>query len=468
MIPLGLRSLAVRASFAMTACASLTVLASQPPPPSPPEPDSKLAYLKANAIPFRTIEPADDDFSDLLPLKALIGERRVVMLGEQSHGDGACFKTKSRLVRFLHQEMGFTVLSWECGLFDCLAVDDAFRKGEPADKAWEHGIFGIWSLSKEAFPAIEYARATYDTQRPLIMAGFDNQFTSGAGPKRLPAFLAEFFDRANEGVAEPDRLYTPAQRAAIEKLAARFEVIDKRAMNSEPAELGDVLALLGAIDAHRERLEKAHDSRRVSLVERVLLNLVAFTRQLVASASNDHVTAGNIRDKAMGQTLAFLADVYEPDRKIIAWAASMHTTRDAKGVRLVESPIVYDDSKTMGQWVDELLGDEVYSIMFTAARGEAGVAWNKAFPIAPPREGSLEALFDQVGPDHFLLDFRTLRDAADAPRAASTPAPTPHWLMTPQVARPFGYAWGRAIWPRHFDAVIFNRAMTKSTHTRWK
>lgn len=86
----------------------------------------------------------DEDFSDLMPLKALIGSARVVALGEQSHGDGSTFKAKCRLVRFLHQEMNFDVLAWESGLFDCRRVDEMFAKGvEPADVAkiaHEHGV----------------------------------------------------------------------------------------------------------------------------------------------------------------------------------------------------------------------------------------------------------------------------------------------------------------------------------------
>ncbi len=53
---------------------------------------------------------ADDDFSDLAPLAAAIGDARIVQLGETTHGDGAAFLAKVRLVKFLHQHHGFDVL----------------------------------------------------------------------------------------------------------------------------------------------------------------------------------------------------------------------------------------------------------------------------------------------------------------------------------------------------------------------
>ena len=74
--------------------------------------EAKVEWLRVNVDPIRSVDPSDTDFSDLAPLKSAIGDSRIVMLGEQTHGDGTTFLAKTRLIQFLHQEMGFDVIAF--------------------------------------------------------------------------------------------------------------------------------------------------------------------------------------------------------------------------------------------------------------------------------------------------------------------------------------------------------------------
>src|SRR5206468_6044731 len=53
--------------------------------------DSRVTWLAQHAVRVRSVDPADDDFRDLEPLRATLQGVRVVMLGEQDHGDGTTF-----------------------------------------------------------------------------------------------------------------------------------------------------------------------------------------------------------------------------------------------------------------------------------------------------------------------------------------------------------------------------------------
>jgi hypothetical protein len=76
----------------------------------------RLDWMIDQVVALRSADPNDADLSDLEPLARASGNARVVQLGEQSHGDSATFTMKCRLIRFLHERLGFDVLAFESGL----------------------------------------------------------------------------------------------------------------------------------------------------------------------------------------------------------------------------------------------------------------------------------------------------------------------------------------------------------------
>ena len=77
-----------------------------------PAPEQVVSWIKENAVVIRA-HTAGQGFSDLSPVKKIIGNARVVAMGETTHGSREFFQMKHRFLEFLVEEMGFTVLALE-------------------------------------------------------------------------------------------------------------------------------------------------------------------------------------------------------------------------------------------------------------------------------------------------------------------------------------------------------------------
>src|SRR5258707_1034052 len=95
----------------------------------------------------RGIEAADTDYSDLQGLRAAVGGARIVLLGEQTHGEGSTFTAKIRLIKFLHEKMGFEVLAFESGLYDCARIWENVEQGGVLSQEVIGSLFYMYATS---------------------------------------------------------------------------------------------------------------------------------------------------------------------------------------------------------------------------------------------------------------------------------------------------------------------------------
>jgi erythromycin esterase len=403
----------------------------------------RVASLEQAAVPLRSIDPADDDFTDLMPLVDRIGAARVVQLGEQSHGDGAAFYAKMRLIRFLHEVMGFDVLVWESGLWDCRQMDAALSGSGPLKEAIERGIFPIWGASGHILPVFEYARATRGTGRPLRMAGCDCQFSSNSARQAYADWLLAFFDAADA------KLVPEAQRATLQQLLnalAQYPYQANQAQRDRFSRLLDELD--GLFERRAAALGRVHSPREIAFARRTLENLGVF-EGVRAAPQQKTPDAGNPRDARMADNLVWLADDYYRGHKLIVWAASFHLMRNAPTVKTQNPHLDYAQTVPMGHTVHTRLSSQVYTVAFTAYQGEAGNPFHGSRTLPPAPPDSLEALLHATGKPYLYLDLRGLPDG--------------HWLRSPINARPLGYASMVANWADVFDAFVFTDRMFPST-----
>jgi erythromycin esterase len=417
---------------------------SRPDPDPQPQEQTPAEWLQANAHPIRSLSVSDRDFSDLQPLRAAIGSARMVMLGEQSHGDGTTFLAKARLVAFLHQEMGFDVLAWESGMWDVAQTWRQVQGGAPLLPASRRSVFAIWTGSEQVLPTLDYVASTLGSARPLEMAGFDLQFT-GTLARDSMHLLTEAFAR-RIGSAVPDDAEWPAARETLRELASNLHYAAKPSADAQAR----LLRLLASLRA--DAVARGSADRDAVFWAQVLESVDAHARAVWAAPVNQNTPeASNARDTQMGRNLVWLANVWYPGRKIIVWAASSHIAREAGPLTTSDGQRPYQDSWTvhMGGEAYAVLGAQMYTIGFTAGTGSFGWFGVAPTPLAAPRAGSLEAYMAQAGMTNAFVDFRS------APAGGE-------WLHNAWM-RPFGYAYMRGDWPRVLDGVVFTQSMSPST-----
>lgn len=406
------------------------------PVESPAQTDSlsatdKLTDLRDQVLPVRTVDPTDETFTDLMPLKQHIGNRRIVLLGEPTHGDGTAFLAKSRLVKFLHQEMDFHVLAFESGLYDLRLATENASSPEEYLHAATNNLSRPWAQSKQVRPVLRYYAQTQSSDAPLHLAGID-------GALRPPSDSI-FVARVKQHLRKQDRWTDVAEGTGFEQ-TLRKQLTNPLALARDSAAYRE---FIGRLDSLIRPLQSgsSEDEFWALMLENVK-----------AQAQTGFQRSYEPRNRQMAHNLVWLAETVYPEKKIVVWIASSHGVRNLSSIERIGAERSYEGQTSMGDVLANAFDEGIYTLGVTAHGGTYGAFyWEDREPqaIEEPSTGSLEALLGALPHDYSILDF------TDVPRT--------HWLSEPQLARPLGYEEMRADWTDVMDGLLFIRTMQPNT-----
>ncbi|MBI3122970.1 MAG: erythromycin esterase family protein [Ignavibacteriales bacterium] len=410
-------------------------------------------WIKKYAINVSSTSPNDDNFLDLQPLKEKIGNSNIVLLGEQSHGDGATFLAKTRLIKFLHKEMNFDVLLFESGIYDCKKVNDFLQSGDAAYDAVSQGVFGIWTLSAQFQDLIQYIGANRNS---LEIGGLDLQF-SGKASRYF--FIKDLEELLTENNIDTNRFVVWANiKKAIQKIS---EYDFTPPTNAERANFNSQMNAL--INELRTKMSaNSTVSKKIAFWIQVLENVnVEANRDWEFYPYTNDLSAApkeikDVRDIQMGKNLIWLAKEYYKGRKIIVWAATYHIV---KNYSTVESSIetALGDYKyliRMGHYAWQELQSQMYILGFTAYEGTYGsVATTTPATLAKPQADSFEDLIYRSTLQNAIIDFRSPQKGGE-------------WLSEKRYCRPLGYVQQKADWSKILDGIFYTRTMIPSERAK--
>jgi erythromycin esterase len=407
-----------------------------------PDEDALQRWIEHYAVRLNDDAKLDWNPRDAERLASAIADARIVMRGEPSHGAGGAFAAKVRLVKLLHERLGFDVLVWESGLIDLERTEAALRGGVDPVEAAQRGILKIWSASTECKPLFAYAAKSDKGAHPLTMAGFDMQLTADGALDCFTAELREFVSTlpsASRGhvkaLAEDVLTYFGRLYRYTDALAKKIAAFGHAGM-SGPAmgnaiqawnkSEGDALrpapedlkGLEESVDALNSLLqgesERGETAGRIGFMVRAITGLAGYGANILEEQGSQTAKAGtggsaatheNRRDRINAENLKWLIENTYRGRKIIVWAHSAHVMNAWYGPSFdsVSLTPLDDGMKPTGAWLADWYGEAVYRIGITTYQGSDGWVGTPPSPVPPAASGSLEERLHRLGaPEAFL------------------------------------------------------------------
>ncbi|MFF5258784.1 erythromycin esterase family protein [Actinomadura viridis] len=362
----------------------------------------------------------DAPLDDLEPLRDIAGDARVVALGEGAHFVQEFTRARQRLLRFLAERCGFTVLAFEYGFSEAVGLDRWIRD-EGGDLARLGGTPFAGLTTEMAHWLHRHNRAG---GHPVRFAGIDIPAAGGDLRPALDPVAAYLREVDPDALPLIDRVLAIADRFAGKSFAAASPKWSRLTTAEQDALTAGLARLLLRFQA----LEALYVSR--SDQDRYDLNL----RRLQAAPHTDYmfgamrdIYAGegmagdtSIREDYMAGSLLWHLDRAPEDRFVLA----------AHNNHIQKAPVHFDGDLIafpMGHYLHRALGDGYRAIALTHTADhvpemhldettEAGFTVIDE-TLAPPSPGSIEAALIDAG----FQDAITLTDLRPVPPEGPRP-----------------------------------------------
>jgi erythromycin esterase-like protein/predicted phosphoribosyltransferase len=374
---------------------------------------SQSDLLRARARPWT------GDSRDYASLVAAIGDARLVLIGEASHGTHEFYRERAFLTQRLIADAGFNGVAVEADWPDAYRVN-RYVRGESDDADSRAALGGFMRFptwmwrNTDVVEFVAWLRAYNDTRPADQRAGFYgiDLYSLRASMDAVLAYLSK---------VDPDA----AQRAR-----ERYACFDQ--YRDEPQEYGYATAYGMTPTCEREVLTQLVElqRRRASYASRAGRDDLFYAEQnarLVTSAEQYYRAmfrgrdeSWNLRDRHMTGTIVELLKHLSTDRpaRLVVWAHNSHLG-DARATEMVRRGELNVGQLVREQfgWDAVLIGQTTHTGTVTAASEWDAPAERKT--VRPSMTGSYERLFHDTGLEQFLLPLRedlVLASAVGEPR----------------------------------------------------
>jgi erythromycin esterase-like protein len=395
---------------------------------------------------------APGDYDTLL---ALIGDARIVLLGEASHGTHEFYRERARITRRLIQDKGFTIVAAEADWPDAYRVN-RFVRGVGSDRAAVDALADF-----RRFPAWMWRNA--DVLDFVDWLRQHNEGAPAAGPVGFYGLDLYSLGASSDAVLAYLQTVDPDAAARARRRYACFDHVEEEgaqaygyaaSLGLRPSCEDETVAQL--VELRRHAAEYAERDGRVAADAffaaeqnaRVVQNAERYYRTMFRGRDQ----SWNVRDRHMAETLEALLTYFDrpgvPARAVV-WAHNSHLG-DARATSMADR-----GELNLGQLVRESRGREAVAVGFTTYHGTVTAASDWGAPaerkrVRPALPGSYEAVLHETGPSAFFLRLQAGEVAAAlaGPRLERAIGV----IYLPHTERVSHYFHARL--PEQFDAII--------------
>lgn len=340
----------------------------------------------------------------------------IVLLGEQTHGDGAVFEKKLAMVKELHEKGGFNLLVFESGMYDNFKANQLYYAKKEGINIYKQSVGTLYSETKVFQDLLDYI----STHQELKILGFDSQESN-----LFDQYFLDDFQKlcTNNNILISSKTYTELEKTLVVRDLESYvgNKIDSTALYNTILDIEHKLSLIPKNDLETKVIVQTFKS---------VFSDLDFNLKIL---QQEKIHVQNPRDKQMAENLAFLKENH-PSEKIIGWGASYHFANrlsefefTQKSEHYIKEMYTLVDSiadhnhielkdeinqvkelsfaKPMGKILKEKYGDKLFSLAFTSYEGNYLDIFNdKLFPILKPPINSIETNFKKQG-DNNKLQF---------------------------------------------------------------
>jgi erythromycin esterase-like protein/predicted phosphoribosyltransferase len=355
-------------------------------------------------------------------LEQLIGDARIVLIGESSHGTHEFYEARAAITKWLIDEKGFCAVAAEADWPDAYRVN-RYVRGLGEDETADEALSGF-----ERFPAWMWRNTVV---RDFVdWLRLRNQRQESNGQRQAGFYGLDLYSlhrSMHEVVTYLDKIDPKAAARARE----RYACFDHASADDGQA-YGFSAAFGAGPSCENQAIEQLVDIQRNAVAYARRDGLLAedelfYTEQNAQTVRNaevyyramfsGRVTSWNLRDRHMAQTLDALLQHLDrhhdvPPARIVVWAHNSHVG-DARATE-----VSADGQLTLGQLVRQDYGDQSRLIGFSTYRGTVtaasdwgGIAERKT--VRPALNGSIEELLHETGRSAFLVSPDISPEAAE-------------------------------------------------------